>query len=303
LQDLFSSWSQCFVSAADIGAILTLLADKLSTIFAVLTPPQRKLLCDFVSVTLSSQEPLSGSQRQSLERLPIYQGYISSELKSFQDLGSVTTSMICLGFSSEDRPWELNSVTLLKEDQPMSDHIHYFLKVRAIEESEYWYRLFSEFAKVNSDHKDRWNPIMAAFLPSFYRHSRDRNFKALLRDLPFVDVQSNSSMAVGSAPSMKLSPTMVVSRDLAQFFFQDEAVFPAGLYCQPFNLAVLAELGMSTHFDAEFSASRLKKISSASADSLNNTGILQVVTDFFARLNVETDPSYLEDSEFVACIK
>ncbi|KAG0025279.1 hypothetical protein BGZ81_007291, partial [Podila clonocystis] len=280
-----------------------LVPEKSGTIFAVLTPPQRKLLCDFVSVTLSSQESLSRSQRQSLERLPIYQGYISSELKSFPDFGSFTTPMICLDFSSADRPWELTSVTLLKEDQPMSDHIRGLLNVRVILEAEYWYLLFSEFAKVNRDHKDRWNPVMAAFLPFFYRHSRGRNFKALLRDLPFVDVQPISSMAVDSAPSIKLPPTMVVSRDLGQFFFQDEAVFPAGLYRQPFNLVVLAELGMSTHFDAEFSASRLKKISCASSDSLNNAGTFQVVADFFVRLNVETDPSYLEDGEFVDCIK
>lgn len=302
LEDWFSWWSQCFISVADIGAILLLLADKSSATFAILTPPQRQLLCKFISVTLSSQESLSGSQRQSLERLPIYQGYVSSDLKSLHDLGGVRTSMICLGFSSEDRPWKLTSVTLLKEDQPMSDHIRYFFNVRVIQESEYWYRLFSEFAEANSDNKGQWNPIMKAFLPSYYRHPH--NLKALLRDLPFVDVQSNGSMAAGSAPSMKLSPTMVVSQDLAQFFFQDEAVFPAGIYGQLFNLAVLADLGMSTYFDAKFSARRLEKISSMYAESLNNNrGTLQVILRFFERLHVEANHSYRGDGKFVKCIK
>ncbi|KAG0328427.1 hypothetical protein BG000_000486 [Podila horticola] len=303
LQDLFSWWSQCFVSVADLGVILSLLADKSSATLAGLTPPQRQLLCEYVSATLSSQEALHKSQRQSLERLPIYQGYISSDLKSLHDLGGVITSMSCVDFSSKVHSWELTSVTLLKEDQPMSDHIRHFLKVPAIQESEYWYRLFSEL-ETNSDDKYRWNRIMTTFLPSFYRHSRDHNFKALLRNLPFVDVQSNGSMAIGSAPSMKLSPTMVVSCDLTQFFFQDEAVFPTGIYSQSFNLAVLAELGMSTHFDGKFSASRLKKISSMSTVSLNNNaGTPQVISDFFARLNVEADPSYRNHGEFVKCIE
>ncbi|KAF9367327.1 hypothetical protein CPC16_006636, partial [Podila verticillata] len=99
--------------------------------------------------------------------------------------------------------------------------------MRTIQESEYWHKLISEMAESNSDNRSRWNQIMTVFLPSFYRHSRDHNFKALLADIPFVDVESNSPMDEDDL-SMKLSPKMVVSHDLAQFFFQDETVFPAG---------------------------------------------------------------------------
>ncbi|KAF9199350.1 hypothetical protein BGZ59_004030, partial [Podila verticillata] len=302
LQDCFSWLSQCFVSITDVEAILTLLADTSDTTLTDLTSPQRQLLCDFVSATLSTHRALRRSQRLSLERLPIYQGYVSSELLSLQDLGGVMTSLVCQGFSSKDRPWELTSITLLKEDQPMSAHLLHVLKMRTIQESEYWYRLISEMAESNSDNRSQWNPIMAAFLPSFYRHSRDRNFKALIADIPFVDVKSNSLMDEDDL-SMKLSPKMVVSHDLAQFFFQDETVFPAGVYCQSFNSSVLAELGMTTRFDTEFATSRLRKISFISADYLNNnTDSLRVITDFFARLNVEVDPSYLDDSAFVKCV-
>ncbi|KAF9322824.1 hypothetical protein BG006_002035, partial [Podila minutissima] len=75
---------------------------------------------------------------------------------------------------------------------------------------------------------------------------------------------------------------MVVSQDLVQVFFHHEAVFPAGIYGQLFNLAVLAYLGMSTYFDAMFSAHRLGKMSSMSTESLNNNpGTLQVILRFF----------------------
>ena len=306
VEDCFSWWSQCFVSVTDVGAILTLLTDTSDAILAGLTSPQRQLLCDYVSATLSTQGSLRGSQRKSLERLPIYQGYISSNLLSLQDLGGVMTSLVCQGFSSEDYSWELSSATLLKEDQPMSTHLLHVLKMRTIQESEYWYRLISEMANTNSDNKNQWNKIMTTFLPSFYQHSRERNFKALLGDIPFVDVESNSPVDEDDVLStFKMSPKMVVSHDLAQFFFQDEAVFPAGIYSQSFNLSVLAELGMTTRFDSKFATGRLRKISYISADFLNNNSAdtLQVITDFFARLNVEVDPGYLDDSAFVKCFE
>ncbi|KAG0025520.1 hypothetical protein BGZ82_009973 [Podila clonocystis] len=302
-QDLFSWWRQCFVSAADIGAILTLLGNKSYTIFAVLIFPQRQLLCTFVSSILSSQAELSPSQRQSLGQLPVYQGYITTDLKSLYDLGGQAKAAVCRGFSSGNRPWELSSVTLLKEHQPMSAHLIHVLQVPVIQESAYWYRLFSELAETNSDDKGHWNPMMTEFLPS-YQHCRDHDFVILLKDVPFVDVQSSSSIDGDDIPSKKLSPAMVVSRDLSQYFFQDETVFPVGMYCQPFNLAVLAELGMSTHFDAEFAASRITYISSMSTDPLDSSGdALQVIVDFFGRLSVEVDSSFRNHGEFVKCIE
>ncbi|KAG0100175.1 hypothetical protein BGZ93_003641 [Podila epicladia] len=301
-QDLFSWWGKCFISITEAASVLTLLANKTSATFTALTPPHRQLLCVFMTSILSSQAKISGSQRQSLGQLPVYQGYVSSDLKSLHELGGQANAVVCRGFSYESRPWELSSVTLLNEHQPMSAHLIRILQVPVLQESEYWYRLFSELAEANSDNKDRWNPIMTAFLPSYYQ--QPRNLKALIRDLHFVDVQSNGSMAGLSAPSTKLSPATVVSRDLSQFFFQDEAVFPAGIYGQLFNLAVLADLGMSTYFDAKFSASRLKKISSIPTDSLNkNPEILHVISHFFERLRVETNHSYRNDSKFVECIK
>ncbi|KAF9322823.1 hypothetical protein BG006_002034 [Podila minutissima] len=66
LEDWFSWWSQCFVSVADIGAILWLLAYKSSATFAVLTPPQRQLLFDFVSATLFGPKNPSADRSGSL---------------------------------------------------------------------------------------------------------------------------------------------------------------------------------------------------------------------------------------------
>lgn len=299
--DYFSWWGQCFVSITNVAVILTLLADKSDDMFESLNQTQRRLLCDFVSATLSSQETVRGSQRQTLERLPIYQGYVSSELVSLQDLGGVMTLMLCQGFSSEDHPWELSAITLLKQDQPMSDHLCHVLKIRTIRDSEYWYQFFSERTKANSVGKDDWNSFMKVFLPSFYRHSHERNFEALLRDVPFVDVERNDE---NHAPSIKLSPTMAVSRDLSQFFFQDESVFPAGMYGGSDKLTVLTKLGMTTHFDVEFAKNRLQQIAAISTDSLNSQPItLRVISNFFARLNIEIDTNYMQDRSFVQLVE
>ncbi|KAG0325086.1 hypothetical protein BG000_001932 [Podila horticola] len=304
VEDLFSWWSQCFVSVTDAGAILKLLANISSATFAMLTPPQRQLLCAFMSTILSSKEKLSPFQRKSLGQLPVFQGYTSSDLKSFYGLGGQANTVVCRGFSSESRPWELSSVTLLNEDQPMSAHLIHIFQVPTLEESTYWYRLFSEFAETNSDDSSQWNLIMADFFPSFWQHSLDHDFVTLLKDVPFVNVQSKSSMGEGAVPSKKLPPAMVVSSEISQYFFQDEAVFPTGMYREPFNLTVLAKLGMSTHFDAEFAVNRMEQISSMSTDSWDSGAhALRVATDFFARLNLEVNSNFLCRGRFANCVK
>ncbi|KAF9367522.1 hypothetical protein CPB97_005660, partial [Podila verticillata] len=66
----------------------------------------------------------------------------------------------------------------------------------------------------------------------------------------------------------------------------------------------LTELGMTTQFDAKFATSRLRKIPSISTDYLNsNTDSMRLIIDFFARLNIEVDPNYLDDSAFVKCVR
>lgn len=296
-QDDFSWWSQCFISITDVGAVLTLLTDKPENILSMLSQSQRKILCDYLSNTLSSRSSMTNDQRWALGRLPIYQGYISSELVPLKNLNGVSGSRICQGFSSHDHPWELTSIALLKWDQPMSAHLRTIFKLSDIPEHEYWFLLFSQ----GTDFHNQWNAIMEAFLPNFYRYRQFHNFVPLLKDAPFVDVQSLSATNEVTA---KLSPAMTIARDLSHFVLPDERVFPADMYNTPDGLAVLASLGMTTLFDARFIVNRLRKFSTLSVDSLNNQSeTMRLISTFFARLNAEINSSHMESGPFVEYVK
>ncbi|GJJ74593.1 sacsin [Entomortierella parvispora] len=297
LQDEFSWWNECFVSVTDVGTILLLLEAKSDDIQVKLDQSQRKTLCDYISGTLSSRSTLGNSQRWILGKLPIYQGYISTEFVPLSNLSGREGSKICLGFSSHDHPWELTSIALLRGDQPMSSHLRNIFKVDPIQQPEYWHNLFSQ----GNDFGDQWNEIMATFLPNFSRHGQLYDFRPLLKKAPFVDAQSLSAT---DERTIKLPPAMAVTRDLSQFVLQDEDIFPAGMYNTPDNLAVLACLGMTTQFSLEFIVNRLQKFSSLSEDTLNNNSMtMRLISEFFARLNAEIRPQHLENGAFVECAK
>ncbi|KAG0339354.1 hypothetical protein BG004_006859 [Podila humilis] len=301
MQDLYSWWSDCFARVNDAYAILTLLAERSSTNYGNLTSTARQLLCEYISSVLPLKTSVDNAQKLCLEDLPIYQGYTSSILMSIQSHGGRDTVRVCRGISPASHPWMLRDYTLFKEDQLMTPHLVETLRFPTIQEAEYWYWLLRQLGTSDQNQETAWNEIMAAFLPSFRQYCGIYDFKPLLKDIAFVDVCTNTAKEV---IVRKLSPSLLASGDLGHFFFDDEAVFPAGMYTQPYHQAVLTELGMAVHFDAQFVANRCKKFSSLNAGVLNDsqTRYREVFRDFVARLDIEMEVAFLNHSAFLDII-
>ncbi|KAF9191665.1 hypothetical protein BGZ51_006884 [Haplosporangium sp. Z 767] len=257
----FSVAKKYLVKLEDVSNVLKILAAVDMKVLEKLSQQDRETLCKFLANGLaSSSRNLSSEKVNALKILPIYRGFINTDLQS---LVSFQHPHICNGFTADRLRWKLPTIDLLQENQLMQWVLKSVLCIPFISETEYWFRLLE---RLDEYPIDQWDDMIVAFCHKFYEHNcnKEFDFAALLRERAFVTAACPNPQVDNSAGE-RIYPCRAVATTLARFYMENEVVFPAGVYAREPVVSVLKVLGMKTLFNAKFVVERIKTLSASVA--------------------------------------